>query len=738
MSRLLLSITKYICVGLFAVGIMGSQTGANGWVLPNGTNAQDLVSDAPKVEASQTGWILKTVAKPKPTVEKVYDAAGNERIVLSKRPVDELFNAGSVVVTGFSGVRTLTPRLDPDLTAEERAAILASDDLKFIDLDGQSASLTQINNIGYGFNGNQVTQKPYDKLTARDVGQVFGIAIDDERYPNLYVTATSVFGLQIVGDDTNEDRVVDRLKNGARDAQWMNGQWGSFKNSGPGSVYKVDGYTGQISLFATIKIDDRENSGAGLGNIAFDRTHNQFFVSDLETGLIHRLDNKGVEQQVFDHGIDGRSAAKRSRVRFNPRSGIDIARKQFDALDPETWNYAKKERRVWGMAVRGSRLFYAVADGPEVWSIGIDKDTSELLNDPRWELTVADAHKGFDVSDIVFTPGGAMILAQRPAITSSYDYKTFTHEKQGKVLRYVYESPEDDPDTPSVWYEQPEVLPVGFQAEHNSGLGGVDLGPSYDDKGRIDWRHCNGSLLSTGQALRDNASLSESLIKGGELRVDGIQIAPRAIKVADNSPPWLSYQQDYDGVPQGEDVAGHIGDVEVLDCGRGRGGAGGNVGGTDGVGGDVADLPDVPEVNPPEFWCTKNMINAGLCICAIFPHKCFPKKPKKCVKVEADVVCNKTTGTYELTGNIVDQKGTNFDGVKIDDPSGNVTSLPTTATFPGSMSVDLSGMAPGQAGQLDLCAYNAAERDSNEPYNCCNQTVNFKIPGEACVAGAVE
>jgi|GEM_PF-1070517 len=721
---------RKICATLL-ITCLGTQTAlANGWILPTKTEPQNLVREAPKTQPAKTGWILKNNTAPKatPTVH-IKDAAGNIRIIPSTRPIDELFRAGSIVMTGFSGFTVKHPLFDPELSLQDRAEILQSDDLKFIDLDGQSASLTQINNIGYGFNGDQVSQAPYDRFTARDVGQVFGIAIDDMHYPNLYLTASSVFGLQIVGVDKNKDLVLDRLTKGARNARWMQGQWGSFKGSGPGSVYKVEGATGQISLFSTIKLEERENTGAGLGNITYDAAHNQLFVSDLETGLIHRVDDKGQLLQDFDHGVAGRKAAKRSRVRFNPRSGINIEKSKFDSLDPKTWNIAKPERRVWGLAVRGTRLFYAVAQGPEIWSIGIDTKTGEMLDDPRWELTVTQEHQGFDVSDIVFSPSGAMILAQRPAVATAYDYKTFTTDTQAKVLRYVYESPKDDPETPSVWYEQPEVLPVGFKGDHNNGLGGIDLGPSYDDKGRIDWRRCNGSLLSTGQNLRNNKNLQDSLLKGGKLRLDGIQIAPRAIRAADNAPPWLSFLQDFNGEPHGVEVTGHVGDVEVLDCGLGAGA---------GVLADhVTDMDDVKDPKDKEFFCTRSIIAAGLCTCAVFPNLCFPKDPPKaCLEITSDVVCNKTTGLYEFASELGDRSNVGFDNVKVEDPSGQISSLPSNQSFPGRISVDLSGLAPGQSGQLNLCAYNAADRASNAPYNCCNQTVNFKIPGEACVKEA--
>lgn len=95
---------------------------------------------------------------------------------------------------------------------------------------------------------------------------------------------------------------------------------------------------------------------------------------------------------------------------------------------------------------------------------------------------------------------------------------------------------------------------------------GLALGPGYDDRGRIDWRHCRGSLWATGENLRVNEELRASLELGGTLRVDSLQAVPLIYPVQDNTPPWLSYFHDYDGqAPQDQEV-GHIGDVEILGC----------------------------------------------------------------------------------------------------------------------------------------------------------------------------
>ncbi len=130
-------------------------------------------------------------------------------------------------------------------------------------------------------------------------------------------------------------------------------------------------------------LDDRGNSGAGLGNIAFDSLHEQLFVSDLETGLVHRFDLDGNDLGQFDHGMEGRPVKELEAVSFDPATGVDIESADFDPMDPDTWNLAASQRRVWGLAVHGERLYYAVGEGPQVWSVGIDAQTGAFAGDPR-------------------------------------------------------------------------------------------------------------------------------------------------------------------------------------------------------------------------------------------------------------------------------------------------------------------------------------------------------------------
>ncbi|WP_281985584.1 hypothetical protein [Thalassorhabdomicrobium marinisediminis] len=228
------------------------------------------------------------------------------------------------------------------------------------------------------------------------------------------------------------------------------------------------------------------------------------------------------------------------------------------------------------------------------------------------------------MSAIVFTPQGAMILAQRGSWEARRDYGRTVADTKAEVLRYVYESPEDNPETPSVWFEDPTVLPVGFEEGSRNGLGGIDLGPGYDARGRFDWRSCSGTLWTTGQDLRVNADLSETLTAGGRFEVDGVQGVPRLYPVAQNTPPWFSYFVNFDGTqPEaGDDVSGRIGDVEVLGCHGERTGEEQIVSAADVDVPEQYDLP--PEAELPDNWCAQGSVNAGVCFCALFPVACFP------------------------------------------------------------------------------------------------------------------
>lgn len=670
---------------------------ALGWRLP----VRDEPAPLPEVGG---GWVLPVSGTAVP------DAMGRRISRPANRPVKRLFDGASAVLTGFSGHSYGRPVLPED----QRAAARLNPDYQVIDLDGAVVDLTEIEGYGHAMNGDEVTRPVYDRLFARQIGQVFGVVIDNDLHPNLYVSATSAFGLQFVGPDTDADTLPDRLTKGDTGARWMAGQWGDDPQAGPGTIWRVDGLTGQIAVFANLTHEGRENPGAALGNLAYDAHHKQLFASDLATGLISRLDARGQVREAFDHGATARPAEGLEAVDFNASGRVEITDTAFDALDPATWGFAPDARRVWGLTVAEGRLFYAVASGvqnrPEVWSVGIDRKTGAFADDPRWELTLADALPGYEVSDIGFAADGAMVLAQRGPRAPKYDFTEMAEVGQAEVVRYVREAPEDDPDTASVWVAVPLTYAVGFADRGANATGGLAFGPAYDAEGFLDYTQCRSTLWTTGENLRHSnlPELARDLMPGGQLRVDGVQAQPIGVWRDLNTPPWVSYAHDRDGTYPEKPQVGFTGDVAVLGCDAAQSLASADGGGGSGAGGGD--------------WLS----------CALDPKACKPRV-KACVKTAVTLRCDGKTGTYVADIGAVPLHKTSLDRVKLTDPSGKITSLPAQSQLPGNLSVPLTGLASSQIGQIALCSYDAKAAATGKPYDCCNSTVEFKLPAKACV-----
>jgi hypothetical protein len=436
---------------------------------------------------------------------------------------------GEAVVTGFSGTTAGDPL-----------------DETFVDPDGTSAQILRLE-PGALPQGQIIAAPPVLKVKARDVGQVFAIALDDgmsadagNATPNIYLGATSAFGLQIVVPDSDNDGRPERVKKGHADAQWMAGQFGT--NGGPGSIYRIDGKTGAVLHFATIP----GNGGPGLGDIVFDRATRQFFVSDLDSGAIHRLDATGALIDSFDHGLIGRPSAGLPQI---PDDGafLDIKAPAFDSENSATWGLTQPERRVWGLGLRAGRLYYAV--GIEIWSVSINLDGT-FGADPRREIEVSGTPNNHPISDIAFDGQDHMYVAQRGGIKGSYDYSVFADAKQSVVFRFKREIP-DDPATPGIWVPIPDEYAVGFPPDHRNTSGGVALGYGYDQAGAIRPGACDKTIWMSGDSLLDNPV------------TNGLQGNDRALIRPDNEPPTKSYFVDYDGRNDDPRQQGHVGDVEI-------------------------------------------------------------------------------------------------------------------------------------------------------------------------------
>ena len=458
---------------------------------------------------------------------------------------------GDAVVTGFSGIKPLET---PVPTGADPL------DYFFIDLQGASAEILSLSGLGAGPNGQLAPAPIKRQITAAQVGQVFGVTLDDgqgEGVPNIYLGATSAYGIQIVGPDKNGDGLPDRLKTGAPGAQFMAGQFGPAPSDAPGTIWRVDGTSGAVTAFAKLP----NNSGPGIGDVVFDKRTQQFFASDLDNGLIYRIAPDGTVVDSFDHGVSGLPAAGQPPVADDGQV-MDITSPSFDSQNPATWGYTQKARMVWGLAVHNDRLYYAVAGGLQVWSVGINADGT-FANDPRWELDAKALPGDGPITNILFDGQGRMLLAQRGAPRGAYDYSTFAEPGKSSVVRYHLETP-DDPSTPSAWAPDADEYAIGMRPEFRNADGGIALGYRHDpETGALMPGSCNATLWSTGSRLR--SSTNPDAVDDGSSPPDvhGLQGNDASLVRPQNVPPAQAYYIDYDGLFGDAANSGHMGDVAV-------------------------------------------------------------------------------------------------------------------------------------------------------------------------------
>lgn len=462
---------------------------------------------------------------------------------------DGLVRRGDAVITGFAATLPPGPDLPIDVHPLDRTTI---------DPESATVRIFDLTQLGGGPEGQLSDAPVRHVIKAKDVGHVFGIAFDGDGSegappPNLYLTATSVHGLQLLAP--GQDGRLERVMTGRPGAQWMPGLFGGAKG-GPGSIWKVDGRTGEITLFADIRNGDLENSGAGLGAIAFDTRARNLYASDMETGLIWRIALDGTLIDAFDHGTEGRSAAGLPIAAYDPAARTDRTEETFNTEEPETWGFAAPERRVWGLAIENNRLYYAVADGPTIWSVGLEPDGS-FAEDARVEVAVTGTPAGNQISTILFDGPNRMYLAQRGMQMGSYDYQTFMRPQEAAALRYQWDEQRQR------WVVTPEEIAVGLTVDHRAVVGGLALNYGYDRFGQIDYNRCRQTLWLTGEHLRAGSDIVR-VARGGPSLVAGLQGVYKSRVRPDNAPPFEAWYVDYDANYSDEEAYGHIGNVGIF------------------------------------------------------------------------------------------------------------------------------------------------------------------------------
>ncbi len=450
-------------------------------------------------------------------------------------------------------------------------------DVTFIDVKKPTLQVFDLSKLGGPPTGQLATAPVRFEAYASQIGHVFAVTTDapvGAAGPNIFVGATSLFGLQII--EPGPDGTPKRLVRGAPRAEWMAGQFGLDQGGGPGSIWKIDGATGAISLFSNVISSDLENAGPGIGGLAFDGLSGSLYATNLESGMIHRLDKNGRELEIYDHGIAGRTKVSLAAV-VDDAKRMDIRNPAFNIEDPQTWGYTNSKRRVIAVAVENGRLYYSVVDGPGIWSVGLNVDGS-FADDARLDIDVSGTPNGNPVTGLAFDGPDILFLSQRGESTGSYDYSTFARPQTSVVSRYKFES------SSKSWSPDRDDVAIGLAPVYRATNGGVALNYGYDKQGNIDYGQCRQTLWTTGEQLRagesgpsilnglqgnDKSMLQKPAVpaaRSGAAVLSGDLAQSREAELSAPSDVWFT---DKDGKFEDPQVHAHIGAIAILtECDR--------------------------------------------------------------------------------------------------------------------------------------------------------------------------
>ena len=418
-----------------------------------------------------------------------------------------LFKCGMSVVTCFSDSKATnaTAYCQNGGISDPKGYVVALFDTTLPVPSSTGVEWTAVQSTGY----HNEFGLPANRFTQANLGEVFGLALDDSTPANIYVAATTLYPGDTMGP------------------------------AGPGGIYKIDGGTLAISTLISLK-----NVGAvALGNICYDPINKQIIAADLDNGLLRRVSTASSTELLpaFDHG------ANLSPPVFDPASSTIPG----DVTSPG--------RRMFAVQYRGSRIFYslyttniaACGQMSEIWSIGLDASSSPpgafILsgpNGPKLEFKVPPPicnttyPSDVWVTDIAFSKGGKMLIAERGVCSDERtNLKTGAHHSRGMELV----------QTAGTWGLS-GLNPLSFGSPSlpatvgNNSAGGVDY--FCDD---------TMALMSDGVAVPGNPV-------GFTKFYYGLQINPPGTVGRDNA-YWIDLNNNTTGYDKN-----FLGDVEVYRC----------------------------------------------------------------------------------------------------------------------------------------------------------------------------
>jgi hypothetical protein len=368
------------------------------------------------------------------------------------------------------------------------------------------------------------------------IGQVFGIATDDSA--NVYLAHSDVYLVRL-NQNPNGTYIPNQPA-----------------NIPPGRIYKARPPLFKAEEFVTLPVSLTPSPFNGLGNIVYDRKHNQLFATNLEDGKIYRISNTGVILQSYDpFSIDNNAPGIVDQSEQVWAIGINFEGSQtklyFPRIGPDSL------RRMYSLTLDANGAFTNVANS-EVVVINNIPGTAERITDIS-----------FDNS------GTRMLLAERsgaamdkilPDQPTPFEYLRATHSSIAVNYNLVngtwtFGSKYNVGTNVTNEIVDNNGIPVVNTGENSAG--GVDFGfrenngDPFADRDSLGW--FSGNWMHKGDKwFKDQTNPRDDSLYYGAQAID--------LRPSTNGNAKTDIIIDFDNSGTNFGDKGQIGDVEVFRC----------------------------------------------------------------------------------------------------------------------------------------------------------------------------
>lgn len=390
-----------------------------------------------------------------------------------------------------------------------------------------------------------------DEWNFTNMGLVFGLAIDNQN--NFYAASSTIYGCSFITPG---------------------GTQSAFGPSGNSRIYKIDPFDNISTLIEQGSFAAGETTipsdGAGYGNICYDPIHHQLFATNFHDGLIYRIDlNTNTVQDNFDPFLGD-----------NPVSDDNP---DFVALGQRPWGiaYNKLDGKLYYSKWNEDRGRPNIDEKNEIWCVQIDQASGGFAGPDERIIELPDhidtkfpdnpsfQNYSNPVSDIAFSEGGVMLIAERSMQFDCGDATQSTanwfdwYSHQARILEYEFNGIEwvltpGHGATPFTDYDSGLKYKAGSNhpSKGATTAGGVDYGYASFDPAIESPSDCDKMMWASGDFIS-----CQSGTPSCSGQIYGIQGVPTDL--GGNSCDGFTI--DFDGQP-GCDNKVQQGDVEVFKC----------------------------------------------------------------------------------------------------------------------------------------------------------------------------